>query len=145
MRALFGKTVAAPPAVRTSLTLIFGDGAAEAIDRVRVVEHSLFARLHGRAIATTRRGSIFLRGSAADFFDDPAMMLHEYCHVLLQWQPGSLTLLRYFNEWLRHGYWNNPFEVEARAFTREHLHRFRTHLALSRVEPHECGADRRHG
>jgi hypothetical protein len=145
MRPLVGNTVAAPPAVRASLRLIFGEGAADAIDRVRVVEHSLFARLHGRAIATTRRGSIFLRGSAADFFDDPAMMLHEYCHVLLQWEPGSLTLLRYFNEWLRHGYWDNSFEVEARAFAREHLHRFRAQLALSQAAPHDRRAGLRHG
>jgi hypothetical protein len=131
MRLTLGNTVDAPASVRSSLTAIFGDAAANAIDRVRVVEHSLFARAHGRAIATTRRGSIYLRGSAADFFDDPAMMLHEYCHVLLQWQPGSLTTLRYVREWMRHGYWNNRFEVQARAFAREHLHRFRTHLAAS--------------
>jgi hypothetical protein len=43
-------------------------------------------------------------------------MLHEYCHVLRQWEPGELTLGRYLLEWLRHGYWDNRFEVEARAF-----------------------------
>ena len=138
MRLALGKTVDAPAAVRSSLRLVFGDAAADSIDRVRVVEHSLFARAHGRAIATTRRGSIYLRGSAADFFADPVMMLHEYCHVLLQWQPGSLTTLRYLREWVRHGYWNNPFEVQARAFAREHLHRFRAHLVAG--QPGDAGS-----
>ena len=83
---------------------------------VRVIEHSWFCRLHGRAVATTRRRRIYLRGSAADFFADPWLMLHEYCHVIRQWQPGSLTVARYLAECLRRGYWNNRFEVEARAF-----------------------------
>jgi len=98
--------------VGASLELLFG----ESIDQVRVIEHSLFVRLHGRAIATTRRRRIYLRGSAADFFQNPSLMLHEYCHVLKQWEPRTLTLWRYFVEWLRRGYWNNRFEIEAREF-----------------------------
>ena len=65
---------------------------ATPVDHVRVIEHSWFARLHGRAVATTRRGRIYLRGSAADFFGNPALLLHEYCHVIHQWQPGTLTV-----------------------------------------------------
>ena len=55
-------------------------------------------------------------------------MLHEYCHVLLQWEPGSLTTLKYVREWLRHGYWNNRFEIEARDFARRHEGRLRQML-----------------
>ncbi|MGB6450793.1 MAG: hypothetical protein WBE92_08585 [Steroidobacteraceae bacterium] len=117
MRLLPGNLVALPSLVRISLERIF-DTAAASIDQVRIVEYSLFARLHGRAIATTRRRRIFLRGSAAEFFADPVLMLHEYCHVLLQWETGSLTTLRYLRECLRRGYWNNRFEVEAREFAR---------------------------
>ncbi|HTX23057.1 MAG TPA: hypothetical protein VMD03_00225 [Steroidobacteraceae bacterium] len=124
MRGYPGKHVAPPLAVRRALEGIFG-GAAARIEQVRVIEHSLFVRLHGRAIATTRRRRIYLRGSAADFFGNPALMLHEYCHVLLQWETGSLTTLRYLRECLRHGYWNNGFEVEARDFAREHVLRLR--------------------
>ena len=62
---------------------------------------------------------------AQDFFDDPWLMLHEYCHVLKQWEPGDLTIARYCLEWLRHGYWNNRFEVEARSFADERLHALR--------------------
>ena len=96
------------------------------VGHVRVIEHSWFARLHGRAVATTRRGRIYLRGSAADFWSNPPLMLHEYCHVIRQWETGALTARRYAVECLRRGYWNNRFEIEARAFAAAHsarLHR----------------------
>jgi hypothetical protein len=95
---------------------------------VRVVEHSLFVRFHGRAVATTRRRRIYLRGSAEEFFDNPWLMLHEYCHVLKQWEPRSLTVMRYLTECVRRGYWNNRFEVEAREFADEHVQRLRALL-----------------
>jgi len=97
----------------------------EPVSHVRIIEHSLYARLHHRAIATTRRRRIYLRGSADDFFDDPWLMLHEYCHVLKQWEPGDLTIASYCREWLRNGYWNNRFEVEARAFADRYVHALR--------------------
>ncbi len=121
MRPFPGNRVAPPPLLRSSLEQIFGAaGAGASVEQVRIVEHSLFTRLHGRAIATTRRRRIYLRGSAAEFFGDPVLMLHEYCHVLLQWETGSLTTLRYLRECLRRGYWNNRFEVQAREFARSH-------------------------
>ncbi|HEY6923874.1 MAG TPA: hypothetical protein VI653_10425 [Steroidobacteraceae bacterium] len=107
-----GRAIAVPETVGASLELLLG----ESIGQVRVIEHSLFVRLHGRAIATTRRRCIYLRGSGADFFQNPSLMLHEYCHVLKQWEPRTLTLWRYLVESLRRGYWNNRFEVEAREF-----------------------------
>ena len=113
-------------------------GAGAGVDQVRVIEHSLFARLHGRAIATTRRRRIFLRGSAAEFFGNPSLMLHEYCHVLLQWETGSLTTLRYLRECLRRGYWNNRYEVEAREFARSREFQLRE-LLRQGVERHRAG------
>jgi len=86
------------------------------VGHVRIIEHSWFVRLHGGAVATTRRRRIYLRGSAVEFFTNPWLMLHEYFHVIHQWQPGSLTVTGYLLECLRHGYWNNRFEVEAREF-----------------------------
>jgi hypothetical protein len=109
MRA--GREAAVPEAVSGALERLLG----ERIAHVKVIEHSWFARLHG-ACATTRLERIYLRGSAGDFFSNPWLMLHEYCHVLHQWQTGSLTVRRYALEFLRRGYWNNRFEVEARAF-----------------------------
>ena len=120
-----GKSVRPPPHVRESLKAFFGD----AVDHVRIVEYSLFARLHIRAVATTRKRAIFLSGSAEDFFTDPILMLHEYCHVLNQWEPGELTTLRYLGECMRRGYWDNRFEIEAREFATDNVYRFRAMLA----------------
>jgi Domain of unknown function (DUF4157) len=120
-----------PPAVRAALERLLGAQVGE----VRVIEHSWFTRLHGPAIATTRRGRIYLRGSAAEFFANPWLMLHEYCHVIRQWQPGTLTVGRYLGECLRRGYWNNRFEVEARAFADAHLAQLQRLLAAAPPPP----------
>jgi|SRR5688572_31537387 len=118
------RKVALPMHVRAALEELLG----ETVDRVEVIEHSWLARAHARAIATTRRRRIYLRGSATDFFSDPSLMLHEYCHVVRQWQPGRLTVWRYVVEWFRRGYWDNRFEIEAREFAEDNLHRFRALL-----------------
>jgi hypothetical protein len=131
-----------PPAVRAALEQLLGADVGE----VRVIEHSWFTRLHGPAIATTRRGRIYLRGSAAEFFANPWLMLHEYCHVIKQWQPGTLTVARYLGECLRRGYWNNRFEVEARAFADAHLaqlHRLLADTAPPPPAPQPSSASRR--
>src|SRR5487761_866944 len=118
----FGRKVPLPGSLCTALEGVLG----EAVAQVQVIEHSLYARLHPRAIATTRRRRIYLRGSAQEFFEDPWLLLHEYCHVLKQWEPGDLTIASYCLEWFRHGYWNNRFEVEARAFADRQLYALRT-------------------
>jgi len=133
-----GRSVPVPDRVGASLELLFG----ERVDQVRIIEHSLFVRLHGRAIATTRRRRIYLRGSAADFFQNPSLMLHEYCHVLKQWEPRTLTLWRYLVEWLRRGYWNNRFEVEAREFAAAHRNRLQTLLVGPRPADQPSSASR---
>lgn len=102
--------------MESALREIFG----ERIEHVRVIEHSRYARLHWGARATTRRNRILLRDSAAEFWSDPELVLHEYFHVLRQWQPRRLTLWRYVVEWLRSGYWDNFYEVEAREFAARH-------------------------
>ena len=130
-RAFFGTPIAVPARIRSSLRRLIAGPAAETVDRVRVLEHSTFASLHGRATATTRRGCISLRGSADDFFNDPTLMLHEYCHVLLQWEAGALTLPRYLRECLLRGYWNNSYEVQARAFACRNLPQFLRLLAAA--------------
>ena len=111
------RAAAVPESVRCALERILG----APVGHVRVIEHSLLARLHGRAVATTRRNRIYLRGSAQEFFGNAALLLHEYCHVILQWQAGRLTVAGYLRECLRHGYWNNRFEIEARAFAARHV------------------------
>jgi hypothetical protein len=119
-----------PELLRAALQEIFG----EPIDHVRVIEHSFYARLHFGARATTRRNRILLRDSAAAFWCDPELVLHEYFHVLRQWQPRRLTIWRYVVESLRRGYWLNRFEIEARQFAATHsprLQRLLDRAALS--------------
>ena len=120
-----GKVVAVPERVLIALDGLFGEG----VRNVEVIEHSFYARLHWHAIATTRRRRIYLCDGAESFFKDPALILHEYFHVMNQWEPGLLTIGRYILELLRRGYWNNRFEVEARRFTTENLQSFKTMLA----------------
>ena len=114
-----------PETVRRALERLLGTQ----VGQVKIIEHSRLIRLHGRAVATTRRRRIYLRGSAADFFANPWLMLHEYCHVIRQWEPRSLTVSRYLLECLRHGYWNNRFEVEAREFADRNVASLRALLA----------------
>jgi hypothetical protein len=123
-----GRRVSIPESVRVALSALFTDEVA----RVKIIEHSFFARLHWNAIATTRRRRIYLRGSAEDFFNEPALMIHEYFHVMNQWEPRLLTSWRYVLESVRHGYWSNRFEIEARQFTADNLHKFTFALTRSR-------------
>jgi hypothetical protein len=124
-----GREAAVPDTVLDALEHVLGTR----VGHVRVIEHSWFARLHARAVATTRPRRIYLRGSAADFFANPWLMLHEYCHVVHQWQPCRLTVPRYLLECLRRGYWNNRFEVEAREFA--DLNVARLHAMLKLLAP----------
>jgi hypothetical protein len=119
------RDVPLPDELRWALERLFGEPVAHVV----VTEHSWFARLHARAHATTRRGRIYLRGDAAAFFANPWLLLHEYWHVIRQWQPGNLTVARYLRECLRRGYWNNRFEVEARAFADAHAADLHAQLA----------------
>jgi hypothetical protein len=116
-----------PAGLRQALTDVFGDS----VDEVVLREHSWFAQLHGRATATTRRNTIYLRGSAEDFFASPELMLHEYFHVLRQWNRGRMSVVAYLGEWWRRGYWQNRYERQARRFVRLRLEAFRSVLARS--------------
>jgi hypothetical protein len=111
-----------PLPLENQLTEILGDG----VGGVRIFEHSWFNRLHGSPLAVTRRGKIYLRGSAAEFFANTDLVLHEYFHVLRQWDNGRMTLLRYVLACLRKGYWNNPYEIEARRFAKRYRRRLQT-------------------
>src|ERR1700754_4213556 len=100
---MFGHRSSIPASLAPALREIFG----EPVDHVRVIENSLYARMHFGARATTRRGGILLRGSAKDFWNDSELVLHEYFHVLRQWQPRRLTIWKYLKESARNCYWHN--------------------------------------
>jgi len=114
-----------PARDRAALEALFGD----AVDEVEVVEHSWYARLHFGATATTRRNRILLRGTAAEFFANRELVLHEYFHVLRQWNRGRMSLRSYLAEWLRRGYWHNRYEHQARRFVSLRLAAFERLLA----------------
>jgi hypothetical protein len=113
-----------PAAIRIALLEIFGQD----VDRVVIVEHSWYARLHVGMAATTRRRRIYLRGSASEFYANPELVLHEYFHVLRQWEVRALTHLGYLVETVRRGYHRNRFEVEARAFAAAQVQRYAAEL-----------------
>jgi hypothetical protein len=116
--------VAMPAHLRAALVELLGEG----VDDVEVVERSWYARLHVGARATTRRNRILLRGTAQEFLADPALVLHEYFHVLRQWNTGRLSTFRYLREWLRRGYWHNRYEHQARRFVNLRLGDLRARL-----------------
>lgn len=116
-----------PASVGFALCELFG----AAVTGVQLIERSWRVRWHRRALATTRPNRIYLRGTVEEFARDPALVLHEYFHVVHQWGPGRLTRWRYVMEWLKRGYLNNRFEVEARDFEAANQRRFR--LLLARV------------
>lgn len=116
-----GRSVELPREVAAALAQILGPAAAS----VKLVERSWRVRWHPRMHATTRRNVIYLRGTIEEFAASPALVLHEYFHVLEQWAPGRLTRTRYLLELLRRGYRENRFEVETRAFVDRNLGRFR--------------------
>ncbi len=123
-----GRRVPLPPYLRSTLERVFGCD----VHQVEIIERSWFARVHLRAIATTRRRRIYLRGTAEDFFESPPLVLHEYFHVLRQWEPRELSVSGYLVECFRRGYWDNRFEIAAREFTDDNLYRFRALLAQAR-------------
>ncbi|MBI1914447.1 MAG: RHS repeat protein [Planctomycetes bacterium] len=66
--------------------------------------------------AKTRKNKITIYVSCDDFWGSPQLVLEEYFHVLEQWNTGRLTKLKYFIDWIKRGYEENKFEVEARGF-----------------------------
>ena len=125
----FGNSCPPPKDVQQALESLFG----EPVGHIKVVQYSIYVRFHLRAIATTRRNRIYLRGSAKEFFADGPLVLHEYFHVIRQWTPGDLTIPRYLTECFRRGYWDNRYEVEAREFTTNEIFRYRQLLSQHRT------------
>lgn len=113
--------------MRAALIELLGEAATG----VELIERSWRVRWHPRALATTRRNRIYLRGSIEEFGRDAELVLHEYFHVLEQWRPRRLTRTRYVWEWLKRGYRQNRFEVETREYVAQNLRQFRRLIARS--------------
>jgi|SRR5690606_396428 len=76
----------------------------------------VLARTRGPAAAVTLGNTIILR---PDVQLSPQLLTHELVHVR-QWRADPFFPLRYSLATLRHGYHNNPYEVEARLVASRH-------------------------
>jgi hypothetical protein len=83
----------------------------------------VLARMNGPAAAVTLYRTIVVRPGVEL---TPSLLAHELAHVR-QWSNDPLFPLRYCVATLKHGYNNNPYEVEARAIAR----------AVSTIQPGE--------
>lgn len=117
-----GARVVVPDAMLAALAALFD----APVDDVQVIVAPRYVRwLHGRhTVATTRRNRIYLAIPGELFVTDHRLVLHEYCHVIQQWNTGRLTVARYLAELARRGYWKNRYEVEAREFVTANIVRF---------------------
>jgi hypothetical protein len=74
-------------------------------------------KMKGPAAAVTLGGTILVHPEVAV---DEGLLAHELVHVR-QWREDRLFAAKYVAEWMRHGYRQNRYEVEAY----EHERRFR--------------------
>lgn len=87
-----------------------------------VIENALLARLAAWKLGSSQVAMvighrIYLWGiTRQDFLNQPSWVRHELAHVAQYQQYGTLRFLwMYLIEWMKNGYYNNRFEVEARA------------------------------
>lgn len=87
----------------------------------RVKEKSFIARIAAiklgvSSVAMVIGKTIHLHNcSKDDFLKDSRWLKHELCHIRQFQEHGFLPfILKYIAESIRHGYYNNRFEVEAR-------------------------------
>ncbi len=73
-------------------------------------------KLNAGSVAIVIGHTIHLhRATKEEFLRDERWLKHELCHVRQFYQYGFVNfILRYVWESLRHGYYHNKFEVEAR-------------------------------
>jgi RHS repeat-associated protein len=135
-----GNTVSPPVHVKKALEATFN----ESVDSVKVIERSTWAgflslitqaRTFNKRwiIATTQRDRIFLnkRISAETFFNRPHLMLHEYFHVLRQWNTGRMNNITYL---LNPSKWEN----EAEAYAVDNVTEFSASLECYKNPANRC-------
>jgi len=90
--------------------------------KVYVKENSLLARIAAAKLKAGKVAIVFghtihlYNCKRYEFLDDRDWLCHELKHVQ-QYREYGLAgfLVRYLTDWIKHGYYNNRFEVEARA------------------------------
>ena len=113
-----------------ALERVFG----EPVGGVIIIERSRYARAHWGMCATTRPNRILLAIDGQQFVSNADLVLHEYFHVIRQWGTDRLTRWRYLVGSMRCGYWDNPFEREAREFAAEAVERYRRYMGEASSE-----------
>jgi hypothetical protein len=75
------------------------------------------AKLRSDAVALVIGNTIYLHNiSKKEFLQNIPLLKHELCHVRQYKQQGLIIFLaKYLWYCAKYGYYNNPFEVEARA------------------------------
>ena len=88
---------------------------------IHIKENSLRAKLAAKKLKTSSVAIVFGKSiclygiSKKDFLNNEALVKHELKHVAQYQQHGfALFLIKYLLEWMKKGYHNNRFEVEAR-------------------------------
>lgn len=98
--------------------------------KVKLKEQSWVARLAARKMKASALAIVFGRTvhlwniSRREFLQRPDLMAHEAEHVRQYKRHGFLPFLfLYLVDWIRKGYYNNRFEIEARAVEEKKLDR----------------------
>ena len=92
------------------------------VDSVKIKENSWIAKIAAKKLGTKNVAMVLgktihlYNTTKEDFLKDERWVKHELCHVQQFKQHGYIGfLVKYLWESIRKGYYNNKFEVEARA------------------------------
>jgi uncharacterized protein RhaS with RHS repeats len=113
------------PAMKNCLEKIFKTD----VNKVKIIEKINPASSYE---ATTRKNTIIIYEPCSEFLNDADTVLHEYYHVLEQWDTKRLFWLRYGWQYLLHGYNNNKYEKDARRFAKKHRNEYEKCLACGK-------------
>lgn len=123
-----------PDNYRDALANTLGTTRSE-IDGIIVYEYSETAKLVDQSnriaggpgiLAVTAKNAIYFRYSGTSFLADLELVLHEYYHVVHQWNNDRLTVARYVAAGTNHA--TNKWEVEAMNFARNNYSNFKQQL-----------------
>lgn len=86
-----------------------------------IKENSKFAKIAAKKLRSDKAAIVIgktihlYNTSKQDFLKDEKWVKHELCHVKQFQQNGYLSfIIKYLWESIKHGYYNNKFEAEAR-------------------------------
>ncbi|OSZ73796.1 hypothetical protein CAP36_17500 [Chitinophagaceae bacterium IBVUCB2] len=89
--------------------------------KVRIKENSLLAKIAARKMKADKVAIVFgntihlHQTTRTEFLDNKEWVCHELKHVEQYKRNGFVVFIcKYLFDWLKNGYYNNKFEVEAR-------------------------------